>query len=400
MSNFPHASNTGPGDGTNFGPAKAERGGAGGSVGAGGEWALCAKEDKGSVNMGLTSFFGIYRTVNISNATVPAGFENPAIEYVGNGRFQNKTGAVITAKGFVDCLPHANALTNYNLVFTVGLWDGAVVVPDVMKEKSFPTTVGVNVGNSNIDGHIYEYEIEVPIDGIWGFCVKRTNNVLINSDCSWKLFTHTVKAVEAVVVPPVPCDPVTLVNYDSGIANDVVINPVTNEITLTALTAGNTDASLQISTESFISQSALVAFEVTFNSCDQAANATNCIAAFTQSESLAAPQVGFAVLPASDLTFDVASGMPLDTGILIPDGSTFMIELNTATGTAAYKCESLAIAGSLTVGGTYDNLLAMHLAAGGELNQPAIIGESVVYTLNSGDTPFVNSTSGVGICDV
>ena len=167
-----------------------------GGVGAGGEWALCTKPAKNGVGMGLANdfWFNNYKTVTIDASVPDPKYVNPLLEYVGNGRFQNKSGGSLTFDGYVTLTPHCLGLTNYNLKFCVGLWDGAVIVPDVAQEKSIPTTVGVNVANSNIDAHQYEYSIVVPNDGIVGFCVKRTSDVLIDSDCAWYMFSHMVRA--------------------------------------------------------------------------------------------------------------------------------------------------------------------------------------------------------------
>ncbi len=160
-----------------------------------GDWSLCAKPAKNAVAMGISNdiWLNVYKTVTIDAVIPDPDFVNDNWEYVGNGRFQNKSGGEKTAKGYVTATPQCLGLTDYNLFFCVGLWDGAVIVPDETKEKSFPTTVNVNVGNSNIDAHQYEYEIDVPADGIVGFCVKRTNDVLIDSDCAWYMFSHTLR---------------------------------------------------------------------------------------------------------------------------------------------------------------------------------------------------------------
>lgn len=79
------------------------------------------------------------------------------------------------------------------------------------------------------------------------------------------------------VTPPVGglCSPLTLTNTNLSSPNNVVINPLTNEITLTATDTTNGQSN-QVSTESFTTQTATVPAEITFDGCDQANNAAVC----------------------------------------------------------------------------------------------------------------------------
>lgn len=160
-----------------------------------GSTGFCAKEDNSgtSISVGNSSNPG-YRDF-LTNAVIPEPiFVNPKIAYVGNGRFQNLFGAEKTFKGFVTCVPYVNNLINISVNFTVGLWDGANIVPDVAQEEIWVNLKSPNVANASGEYQRYEYEITVPANGIWGFGIERRNPNALNTNVVVRGFSHTVVA--------------------------------------------------------------------------------------------------------------------------------------------------------------------------------------------------------------
>jgi len=193
------------------------------------------------------------------------------------------------------------------------------------------------------------------------------------------------------------CAPVTLTNFPVINAQDVVINPVTNQITETATASfAGSSQSFQGATETFTSQSAVVPIEVTFDSCSQTNNARFVGCGFSQGANIA----GAAFSPSLGQVIDIQTNAVLETGLSIPDGAALMVEFDSQFGTVSYKCDSLGVIGTAASLTGYNNLNPVGMTGMEGLSNPITIGEELIYTLNTGYKPFTNTTTGTLWCDI
>jgi len=164
--------------------------GAGGFIAAS-DAAICAKETTvGDVTAIVPSTW----VDLLTTAVVPkVNLENTAIEYVGNGRFQNKTGASQTFSGFVIGVPYSSNLSTPDVDITIGLWDGFSLIPDAGQSVAWLEIKGVNTAKATGDAQVFEYEIVVPNDGIFGLTTNQSNAATGNMVL--RGFSHTTRIV-------------------------------------------------------------------------------------------------------------------------------------------------------------------------------------------------------------